>query len=193
LFQSRKLQDSGVIWDFQRWISSWGRLKVLDIHDLQWQIRPAVINQLISNQGFMIIYTHLFEGLGQWNQFPKNLKSHLHYLSKQFHTGKLLVSTCSRLLKYREMTQNVQFQIINTDDRTIIEIKPKWKELDQTIHLSPDTLQGLTFYCKDPGRIMIRFQNKVISVVQNQADCSGKPSVSIPWNRLIFPKLKSCV
>jgi len=56
--------------------------------------------------------------------------------------------------------------------------------------LSHRDLAGLTFYVADPGRTRITVDGRqVAEVKRNNADETGRRSVSLPWPALEFPRL----
>jgi hypothetical protein len=184
-----ELQDGRKIWDFQRWINAWGRQNILDIFDLCYQLKPRNIETLIKNQGFLILYTHLCEGLNDLSLFPKILKRNLTYISRLFKQGVLLVTTCSRMLEYAELIHLLKFEKIYEEKLTLIRIKPSISVLGRNMELNECRLQGITFYCREPERVRIEFKNRFMTICCNPPDHTGRASVSIPWTRLEYPDI----
>jgi len=182
-----ELQDGNKIWDFQRWVNAWGREHTLDVNDLSSQLKPTNINTLIKNEGFLIIYTHLCEGLFTEKFFPKELKKNFENISKLFHDGYLLVTTTSRLLRYAEMSRLITYKTAFENELTHIDIAPFLEAMGTKIRLSKSDLQGLTFYCQNPEKIRITFKGKDIIIKKNPKDYTDQYSVSIPWIPLEYP------
>ena len=53
----------------------------MDINEFTEQIKPGIINRLIKNEGYMVIYTHFNENVK--NDLPETLIKHLHYLKNR--------------------------------------------------------------------------------------------------------------
>jgi len=187
LLDEIKLQDGNSVWDFQRFINNWGREQILDINDLTQQIKPININRLISNQGFLVIYTHMCEGLNSLTQFPGELYTALNHISQKFQQKKLLVATTSRLLQYSEIINNLEYNSYTENNFDIINIESYIKTLGEKFKITESFLQGVTFYCQHPGKTKVIFQKKELEIVQNPKDQTGIPSVSIPWKQLEYP------
>ncbi len=184
-----ELQDHRKIWDFQRWVNAWGKENTLDIFDLCSQLVPANIDTLIKNEGFLIVYSHIGEGLHFDKQFPFELKKDLEHISRMHKSGQLFVTTTSRLLNYKEMTDCLNWEIIQENEQAVIEIQPSFVSLGKTLELKTDSLQGLTFYCQNSKNISVKFNETEIPVIKNHPDHTGRMSVSIPWKKLEFPQM----
>jgi len=183
------LQNGSLVWDFQRFVNAWGREQILDINDLTKQLKPSIIKTLIANAGYLIVYTHMCEGLSDFKQFPPKLYDHLKFISKMYQSGKLLVATTTRLLQYSEVHQNLIWQSYQENQITKIEIMPYIEVLDEKNELSENMLEGLTFYCDVPEKVIISFKEKNIKTHRNPKDHMGMYSVSIPWTKLEYPDL----
>jgi hypothetical protein len=70
---------------------------------------------------------------------------------------------------------------------TRIEICPNMNILGAKLKLSEDMLQGITFYCDDPHKTAIFFDNKSVKMQRNPKDLTGKYSVTISWQKLDYP------
>jgi len=53
---------------------------------------------------------------------------------------------------------------------------------------SKKDLEGITFYVPDDKKVSLSVQGNPILFIENAKDNSGRRSISIPWNRLIFPE-----
>jgi len=183
-----ELQDGNKIWDFQRWINAWGRERTLDINDLCSQLKPSNIKSLIKNEGSLIVYTHICEGLHTEKSFPDELKSNLENISMLSQGGYLFVTTTSRLLQYTETRSLLTFENTFNNELTCLVISPFINALGKKIQLSETNLQGITFYCRHPERIQIIFRGKDVKTKKNPPDHTGQCSISIPWIPLEYPR-----
>lgn len=181
------LQDGNNIWDFQRFINSWGGKKEHNLYDLCFQIKSQNINRLLKNEGFLILYTHIFDGLSSIEEFPLLVKKNMQYIAYLNKCGKLLVCTTTRLLKYNEIIKNLQYKIIKQKDEIKILINETINTLNEKYHIYPSDLNGLTFYCDYPEKVSIFLGNRIQHTQINTKDRLGKRSVSIPWLPLEYP------
>ena len=188
LLLTATLQDGTKVCEFQRWVNAWGETALLDSNDLTIQLRPWYLRSLIRNQGFLVIYTHFCENLSMDQGIPKELHRNLLYLKQLAEEQKLMVTTTSRLLKYREISNGLQFTVQEEDSRCIIEIQDTIDSADERIFITTADLQGLTFYVDNPAAVQIHFQDQPVIVSCNPRDLTGRNSVSIPWLPLEYPR-----
>lgn len=188
LLVETELQDGAKIWDFQRFVDPWGGNKKHDLNDLAIQLHPKVLNRLLRNEGFMLVYTHMFEGLTSFEALSPVVRRNLEYLAELYHRGELLVTTVSRLLRYRELTLCLNYRVQRSTNLIEIHIEPEVESLARPWPLRSDFLTGLTFYCDDPDRVRVFFQGKTVATNTNTADNSDRRSISIPWLPLQYPR-----
>jgi len=186
LFFPIQFRDQTRFWEFIRFMNSWGKEQVLDIHDLATQLSPSILNQLIKNRGFMILYTHFNEHVNM-NGLPAILTKNLSYLKKKNIEGDIFIATSSRLLKYKELHDYLNFKVDSSDGMINIYIDSTLETPIGSKSLARDQLCGLTFYVDHPPSTRIWFQKKKIEIEKNPKDESGKLSVMIPWEKLSYP------
>jgi hypothetical protein len=187
LIRSR-LQDGHSVWEFQRFVNAWGLERFQDLRDLGAQFSPRNIGLLLKNSGFMLVYSHMFEGLGPSRDLPGKVRRNFENIAGLFKDGQVLIATTSRLLRFREVCRHVSTRMTTDGEKTRIDIEPRLVLFDgQTVELERANLDGLTFYCAEPERTEIWFGDKKVETALNPPDESGRASVSIPWPRLEFP------
>ena len=181
------LRDGNEIWEFTRFINSWGNAGELDLNEFADQIKIQNLKRLIKNEGFMILYTHFNENL--FKSIPKNLYCNLMALKQMVSSKDILMGTTSRILKYWEISNYVSYEVQDLQDKIIITINedihcPVGVKSIKSFHLS-----GLTFYINVSKPCRIIFKNKLCKTIVNPADETGQKSVSIPWEKLEYPKV----
>ncbi len=181
------LRDGNKIWEFIRFINSWGGAGELDLNEFADQININNLNRLIKNEGVMILYTHFNENLTK--TIPKVLYENLLELKKMAKRKDILVTTTSRILKFWEISNYISYNVQTFDDKTIININdvldcPVGKKSINRYHLN-----GLTFYCNNSKPHNIVFKNKLCKSISNPPDETGQKSLSIPWEKLEYPKI----
>ena len=179
-----KLRDGNVVWEFVRFINPWGGAGILDINEFTEQIKPEIINRLIKNEGYMVIYTHFNENVK--NDLPETLIKYLHHLKNRSDKGQVLIATTSRLLKYWEVSQFVAYEVIRNKKKIEIIIDKNLISPAGSKNLDLDHLQGLTFYINTNQQCIIKFDDVQISTKLNPPDETGKTSISIPWRKLDY-------
>ncbi len=183
-----EFQDGSRVWEFQRWINAWGGIKNLDSRDFGIQLRPANLRALIRNEGFLIIYTHFCEGLDFEAGPTPLLRTNLAYLRRAYLGGLLLVTTVSRLLRFREVSAHLTYAVNQDGGQTTIDLKDRLATSGGVSCLTLRDLQGLTFYTDNPDRVSIRFKAQPVPSESNPRDHTGRHSVSVPWVRLEYPR-----
>jgi hypothetical protein len=147
-------------------------------------LRPEVIDQLIRNEGAMIIYTHLGKNDGPPFLPPKTVAS-LRNLARVHQEGDVLVTTSSRLLNYVVNRDYLNYEVVTSGDGLEIKIRTISDPVRGTFVPRLEQLQGLSFYVIDSTRVTLTIDGQPIpDVVSNPPDETGYPSISIPWRRL---------
>jgi hypothetical protein len=187
LVMKTTLHDASEVWDFVRFVNRFGIERSQGVYGLIRQTYPSIIKRLISNSGHSVLYTHMCEGVSNFENLPRKLISNLEFISKMYHEGNLLVTTTSRLLQYNEVYDNIVWHMDKKNGITRIEICPNMNILGAKLKLSEDMLQGITFYCDDPHKTTIFFDNKSVKMQRNSKDLTGKYSVTISWQKLEYP------
>tara|TARA_X000001036_G_scaffold345916_1_gene325774 strand:- start:745 stop:1974 length:1230 start_codon:yes stop_codon:yes gene_type:complete len=185
LFNILFLKDSNKMWEFTRYINSWGNAGILDLQELSEQLSPTVLNRLISSKGVMVLYTHFNENL--FNEIPKKLYNNLKVLKEMNLKKNIFITTTSRLLKFWEISNYITYYIGQDEKKTNIFLN---EFLDTPIGIkSIDImhLQGLTFYVDTSKSCKIMFKGKKINTIINKTDETGRRSISIPWEKLHYP------
>jgi hypothetical protein len=182
-----QFRDQTKAWEFIRFINAWGKERVLDIHDLATQLSPGMVNQLIKNRGFMILYTHFNEHVNM-DGLPKALTKNLSYLKKKNFDGDVFIAASSRLLKYKELHDYLNFKVDSNDDLTNIHIDSIMDTPIGEKHLERNQLFGLTFYVDHPTKTKVWFNKEELEIKRNPKDESGNLSIMIPWKKLSYPR-----
>lgn len=180
-------RDGTQAFEFTRFINSWGKEQVLDINDLSTQIKKSTINQLIKNEGFMVLYTHFNEHV-KMSGLPYLLIKNLKYLKGKVDDGFIFMCTTSRLLKYKELLDYIRYTVLKSQKEIHIVIESEMGTPIGLKQIKYDQLQGLTFYTKFPEKTKIMFNNSFLKTEQNPKDETGEYSISIPWRKLEYPE-----
>jgi hypothetical protein len=188
LMRACTLQDGRSLWDFTRWINSWGSPTTLNVRDLHLQLKPGILRRLLKNRGFMILYTHMCEMLRNVEEFPAELKRCLIKLADMHQNGEILVCTTFRLLQYALIQKHLTVSWRREGGSVRVSLNLD-SEDRMGIPVSVETLQGVTIYCNDPEKTHVYFRGKRLSLNKYPPDHTGRPSVGLPWRLLEYPEL----
>ncbi len=181
--QSARLRSGHPVREFLRVNPHWGGVSSAEtatgIGDV---LSAAMLDRLVEREGFAILYTHLGKVAPQDAPFPPASRAALERLARYRDAGKILVTTTSRVLHYREAVEGARVSSTLVEGAERIDI-----------HLSADgaaNAQGLSVYVDDSSsaRLVVNGRD-VKDVRRNPADHTGRQSVSVPWIPLEWPHL----
>ncbi len=182
LMSTVQLEDNSKINAFMSFINPWGKYSYTDAENLPRQINEKVIDELKSNNGYLILYTHLGNYKNMNEILPEKTCSVLRYLADENSKGNIFITTTTRLLTYYHVYKNLKFRVEKAGKEIKINLH---KSTDDPI--STQELNGFTFYTDDPENTEMYLDNKPLKKVVNPPDLNGKKSISVPWQKLEFP------
>jgi len=185
-----RLKDGGRTYNIRRF--NGGLLKPT-ASNLHLQLDPHFLNELVLNQGVLVIYQHLGAVTGPhgravkntWPYFSKETRTCLEFSAGLFDEGVLLAAPLGELLEYNYACRHLKWRWVReeTGFRIMVDgIRDNFLGLEE----NPDRelLAGLTFYTPDPERTMIYLGSEMQSgIILNPADHLGRKSVMLPWKR----------
>jgi len=102
----------------------------------------------------------------------------LRALAERYEAGRLWVAPLARLLTYVDMVESARLQP-DPSGRSIEVLLPEGGPV------GPEALKGLTVYVDDPAAaVRLRCGGREVPLVRNPPDETGRPSVSVPLERL---------
>ncbi len=143
-------------------------------------LTEPMLRRLEARGGTAIIYTHLGKCLDPRQPFTPDGLAGLRRLAGACRDERLLVTTTRRLLGYARLRAAVTWTARQDGQEVQIDVTT-----DGTFH--DRDLDGLSFYVEDPARTRLTVDRRRWPLQAHRADDSGRPSVSIPWRRLMFP------
>jgi hypothetical protein len=184
------LRDGNHIYEFMRCNPHWRGVGSGDqgryIGDV---LTEDMLNRLVMRGGTCVLYTHL--GKIDDPQVPFNQKAvdAFRRLAEAFRSGGILVTTTRRLLGYRRAVREVHFD--TQWDGRILRIDLNTRTPKNWVgELGIRNLSGLTFYVPDHRTIRMTIDGREVRNLQaNPSDHTGRPSASLPWPLLEFPKM----
>jgi hypothetical protein len=148
-------------------------------------VTPGRLRALVEREAACVLYTHL--GKLARHDRPLNLetRSAFERVAAYAHDGSLLVTTTRRLLDYCRLVRELPWSVVKTPADTLaIRVVS-----DHDTPVTPSALEGLTFYVPDPHRAEIMLDGQPVRIQRNRPDHTGRASISVPWNRLAFPRV----
>ncbi|MFX0210716.1 MAG: hypothetical protein ACFFDT_32355, partial [Candidatus Hodarchaeota archaeon] len=180
------LNDGQKVFDFVRFINPLGKYPLTRQEYLRYQLGPEVIDELICNKGYLIQYTHL--GTTEHKPYLSSPTVEiLRYIKEKNNQGKLLVTTTSKLLNYYVHSKYLFWHHFTKGDSLFIEIDSISNPVEGCFVPHEKDLEGITFYTPKDKKVSLLVQGRSLSFIRNTKDSSGMYSISVPWNKLIFP------
>lgn len=184
------LADGQCVYEFQRSNPHWQGLSFgHDSLGLAYVLRPAHLQRLVRSAGTMIVYTHLGIGCSESPYLSPSTIQALQELARSNQRGEIYVTTTARLLEYQLSRDFLDWTWQQPGrDEIHIHIHGRRDRLFPTSVLSPQELQGLTFYIPDRTRVRLWLSNEEYSgLIRNSPDHTGRSSVMFPFCPLMFP------
>lgn len=184
------LRDESSVYEFMRCNPHWGGVSSCDQgRHVGEVLTDAMLARLVRRGGTCVLYTHLGKIDDPNIPFNKTAVEAFRRLAEAFQRGKILVTTTRRLLGYRRAVRELSFDSFWDSKGLHIELRTKLSE-SVTGELSLMDLCGLTFYVPTPEKTRMTVDGCEIANLQhNRPDHTGRPSVSLTWPVLEFPKI----
>jgi len=190
LLRSILLRDGRPVYEFMRCNPYWGGVGSGDQgRHIGEVLTSGMLNRLVNRGGTCILYTHL--GRIDDTEVPFNTKAVMAFrrLAKEFHSGRILVTTTRRLLGYRRAIREIAFTSQWDGKNLHLEVSTQTPR-NWVGELPVADLSGLTFYVPDSKASCITINGQeVANLKRNPTDHTGRPSVSLPWPLLEFPQI----
>ncbi len=159
--------------------------------NLKHQIRPDYINELIQNQGHMVLYQHLGRRLTPSREaleankppyFDDETLELLRNLAFLQRGGALWVAPLRELLDYHYLARHLRAKARLEGETLLVELAgPEDEHLSRPFEIDRGDLQGLSIYTPRPERTVVSWSGREIKgLVANPADHTGRPSVTLP-------------
>ncbi len=184
------LRDKRPVYEFMRCNPHWGGISSCDQgRHIGEVLTDGMLDRFIRRGGTCVLYTHLGKIDNPNIPFNKTAAEAFRRLAEAFRSGSILVTTTRRLLGYRravrEITFNSQLNVkgLRIHLNTLVNENSHGK-------LSEADLSGLTFYVPDAQATCMTIDGQEVTDLQcNAPDHTGRPSVSVAWPVLEFPKI----
>ena len=184
-----RLRDGRAVYEFLRSNPCWGGVSCNETADGFGEVvTSAFVSTLVEREATCILYTHLGKMRVRNGPLRPATRAAFERLGAASTSGDLLVTTTCRLLDYSRLMRECQWTARNDQDGTRIDVNVS-NAFGPAFDLR--RLSGLTFYTDQPQRttLVINGTPCPVALAVNGRDHTGRASVSIPWTRLVFPRL----
>jgi len=184
------LRDESRVYEFIRCNPHWGGVSsCVQGHSIGEVLTDDVLSSLVKGGGTCILYTHL--GRIDDPEAPFNEKAVMAFrqLAEESSIGRILVTTTRRLLGYCRAVREVRFSSQWYEKKLRIDLDTRSYK-NSICELSAADLSGLTFYVPNSKATCITIDGQeVADLKRNAPDHTGRPSVSLTWPFLEFPRI----
>lgn len=181
LMRKTSLRDGRTMHEFMRCNPHWKGVSSGDTADgIAEVLTPRVLDRLVERQAVCILYTHLGKIAGREVPFRPDTIEAFRRLADYYSSGKILVTTTSRLLKYNLALKELSGSSGVENGRFTVRLQTQ----------RPRDLEGLglTLYAPDPESTAVMVNDQEVGGLRiNPPDSTGRRSVSFPWRKLEFP------
>ena len=183
------LNDGQKVYEFIRFDNYWqGVATGANVQNLAYVISRETLKDLIEDNGYMIVYTHLGRNYKRSQFIPKITQNALRNLASEYEDGNIYITTTSKLLNYYINHKYLIWNYENLDDETIIHITHIEDPIVGKFVPTVQNLQGITFYVPDKDKTTVLIdEEKITNIQRNSSDFSGRESVTIPLTFLSYP------
>jgi hypothetical protein len=186
LLRQTRLRDGHPIWEFIRANPHWGGVSRGDTAaGLAEVLTDAMLWRLVQREAVAILYTHLGKVERRDTPLGPPTREALRRLARWQRDGRILVTTTRRLLDYCRLTRNLEVSAVEASGELRVRMTTHEGTSDPARELA-----GLTLYVPYRDRIHLNVDGRDVSGLEhNGPDDTGRPSVTIPWLPLEFPRL----
>jgi hypothetical protein len=183
------LRSGEPVMEFLRSNPSWAGISVHETADgLGEVLSESMLGRLAGRSGACVLYTHLGKIRGPERRLNDTTRRGLARLAAKAKAGEILVTTTRRLLDYCRVRKDASWTVAREEGATVLRLR-----VDATVGEGSDTraaFDGLSFYVDDPSHTRVIANDVPVTCLRRNApDETGRPSVSIPWQRLRLPSV----
>jgi len=149
---------------------------------LRYTLGEPVLDQLLAQEGYLILYTHL--GLPRpapgEELFPLPDRTALDRLAQHYHAGRIWVAPTARILSHWLMTRYLVWKAHREGERLIIHLKSVQDPITGLRPPEPEELAGLCFSVPQPWEVILRLAGRDYIPQNFGPDHTGARLVGMP-------------
>ena len=151
-------------------------------HTLRYTLGGPVLEQLLAQEGYLILYTHL--GLPRPRPgeelFPLPDQAALDRLAQHYHAGSIWVAPTVRVLSYWLMTHHLVWTAYREGERIIIHLRSLHDPTTGPRPPETEELAGLCFSVPASGEVILRVAGRDLVLQVFGPDHTGERVVGLP-------------
>jgi hypothetical protein len=151
-------------------------------HTLRYTLGGPVLEQLLAQEGYLILYTHLGlprPGPGE-ELFPLPDRAALDRLAQHYHAGSIWVAPTVRVLNHWLMTRHLVWTAHREGERLIIVLKSLQDPTTGPRPPEPEELAGLCFSVPPGVEVILRLADRDLVPRVFATDHTGERVVGLP-------------
>ena len=184
-----QLKDANSLWAFTRYNYYPGDLWARPgRHSFKHQLREEFLQELISQAGYAVLYTHF--GQPQWQEGDdildgENLAA-LKRLQQLYQDKEILVAATGRLLNYWLISKYLMWSSEESQNELVININGIDEPVSGKQNITPEQLEGITFRHRSKKNVKILLQDQEVEGYKTQEN-NDEAIVYFPWQKLALP------
>lgn len=151
-------------------------------HTLRYTLGGPVLEQLLAQEGYLILYTHL--GLPRPTPgeelFPLPDRAALERLAQYYHEGSIWVAPTVRVLSHWLLTRYLVWTAYREGERLVIHLQSLQDPTTGPRPPEPEELAGLCFSVPPPGEVILRLAGRDLFPQAFGPDHTGDWVVGLP-------------
>ncbi|MFZ5569580.1 MAG: hypothetical protein ACOZF0_04210 [Thermodesulfobacteriota bacterium] len=172
LCQPARLTDGTLLMAFTRHLRRFKEPSTR--HTLRYALASRVLDELMAEQGYLILYTHL--GMPRFADgalLPEADLAALRHLADLHRRGKIWVAPTTQLLDYWMVTKYLDWQAFREEDRLVVELGPIRDPVTGTRNLDRSETAGLCFDVPAGQEVFFRIAGQDLAPRVFEDDRSG--------------------
>jgi hypothetical protein len=151
-------------------------------HTLRYTLGDPVLKQLLAQEGYLILYTHLGlprSGAGE-ELFPLPDRTALERLAQHYHAGSIWVAPTARILSHWLVTRRLVWTAHREGEHLIIHVESLQDPTTGPRPPEPEELAGLCFSVPPPWEVILRLAGRDLALRDFGPDHTGERVVGMP-------------
>ena len=183
------LRDGSRTVEFLRSNPHWAGVERVDTaRGLAEAIGDRMLDALMERGAATVLYTHFAKRTDPQRPFDAYTCERLRALARRAHEREILVTTTSRLLRFCEVRDHIQYHTEQSGGVTRIRLDAVRNPARGEYVPDRDALQGLTFAVRGAERVELCDADGTL-VPHVEVTVDSTRFVSIPWKHLAFPTI----
>jgi hypothetical protein len=189
-FRADRLRNGRPVYEFLRSDGGyWGGVgEAATATGLSEVLTERFVDRLIEREGVCVLYTHLGKITDRGEILPPSTRAALRVLAERVRTGRVLVTTTHRLLKYLRVRDGLRCRTEQQGGTVVLTVECVSDECDAVLECRVEDLQGISLMLPGAMPAKIRLSGGG-DLPCAQTDTNGYACVTIPWQMLTLPTI----